>query len=35
MIESDLKLWDRIGLWIIVAVSVVPLIPYALNGWGV
>jgi hypothetical protein len=27
-----LSVWDRIGLWTIVAVSLLPLLPYALDG---
>lgn len=33
MTDRNLNLWDRIGLWAIVAVSIVPLLPYALQGW--
>jgi hypothetical protein len=34
MNERELNLWDRIGMWAIVAVCVAPLLPYALQGWG-
>lgn len=30
----ELSAWDRVGLWTIAAVSVLPLLPYALSGWG-
>lgn len=33
MNERELSFWDRIGMWAIVAVSVAPLVPYALHGW--
>jgi hypothetical protein len=34
MNERELNLWDRIAMWAIVAVSVAPLVPYAMHGWG-
>jgi hypothetical protein len=34
MTESKLSSWERIGLWVIVAVSIAPLVPYALSGLG-
>lgn len=33
MNERELSLWDRAAMWAIVAVSVAPLVPYALQGW--
>ena len=33
MNERELSLWDRAAMCAIVAVSVAPLVPYALQGW--
>jgi hypothetical protein len=34
MTEKRLALYDQVGLWLIVVMSLVPLVPYAIIGSG-